>query len=203
MEAHVRHLLPVSHALVQQVTPEPPVRVNVVDHCKPDPCLHSGWCVSTTNGYTCQCTSRYTGKNCQTFVTTSTTQSPTTATPTSWIKVTQPTSWKKITLLTTSTTQSPTTATPTSWIKVTQPTSWKKITLPTSWLKVTVPTIAPTTASPFITVAHTVAPTDPCKPDPCKHSGWCIQNGSDYTCQCLSRYSGKSCELLGEHPSVV
>ncbi|XP_076085379.1 uncharacterized protein LOC143056181 [Mytilus galloprovincialis] len=81
---------------------------NVVDHCKPDPCLHSGWCVSTTNGYTCQCTSRYTGKNCQTYVTTSTAQSTTTATTTSWIKVTQPTSWKKITL-------------PTSWLKVTLP----------------------------------------------------------------------------------
>ncbi|VDI71271.1 Hypothetical predicted protein, partial [Mytilus galloprovincialis] len=126
----------------------------VVDHCKPDPCLHSGWCVSTTNGYTCQCTSRYTGKNCQTYVTTSTAQSTTTATPT-------------------------------SWIKVTQPTSWKKITLPTSWLKVTLPSIAPTTA-----------PTDHCKPDPCKHSGWCINNGSDYSCQCLSRYTGKNCELL-------
>ncbi|VDI71269.1 Hypothetical predicted protein, partial [Mytilus galloprovincialis] len=117
----------------------------VVDHCKPDPCLHSGWCVSTTNGYTCQCTSRYTGKNCQTYVTTSTAQSTTTATPT----------------------------------------SWKKITLPTSWLKVTLPSIAPTTA-----------PTDHCKPDPCKHSGWCINNGSDYSCQCLSRYTGKNCELL-------
>lgn len=37
---------------------------NVVDHCRDLPCLH-GQCISTSDGYQCHCTARYTGKNCQ------------------------------------------------------------------------------------------------------------------------------------------
>lgn len=36
-----------------------------IDHCKNEPCMQHGVCVSKTDGYECKCYARYDGKNCQ------------------------------------------------------------------------------------------------------------------------------------------
>lgn len=39
-------------------------QVNIND-CDSQPCLHNGQCNDSINGYTCQCPSGWTGKNCE------------------------------------------------------------------------------------------------------------------------------------------
>lgn len=37
-----------------------------IDNCDSVPCLHGGGCNNLVNNFTCNCTSFYTGRNCET-----------------------------------------------------------------------------------------------------------------------------------------
>lgn len=39
---------------------------SAINECASIPCMHSGTCTDTVNGYTCECTDGYTGVICET-----------------------------------------------------------------------------------------------------------------------------------------
>ena len=41
------------------------IYLSLVNQCSTNPCLNGGTCQSTSSGYVCQCSSFYSGANCQ------------------------------------------------------------------------------------------------------------------------------------------
>ncbi|XP_069126820.1 uncharacterized protein [Argopecten irradians] len=148
--------------------------------CDQDPCKNNGMCTDTDEGYSCQCTNGFSGRNCENIVTTppttiltstpattKSTKRPTTPTAKPTTSTSRPTTTVKQTTQSTSTTKATTTSTT---IKPTTTTT-KKPTSPTTTFKpntpapTTKPTLPTTTAkAPTTEVSTTERPTTTAKP---------------------------------------